>query len=173
MPKKSLPLSDTEVSVNKSIAEIIDMLESAGFDQIGQIRNQGKNMILAGYKGAPFRWVIDPQKIVNSLLNSYSDITHRRMRYDSAFHKQVTANIQAKAERVGWRIMADYVKATCISILYDVNTPADVFAGFLVDKSGETIGQKIGLAVESGQIQKDSNLNEILKLTASVGEVKA
>lgn len=169
---KPLPLSQTSVSVNKSVAEIMDMLTEAGFEQIGQLQGNGRKIIVAGFQGVQFRWEVQPEKIVNAMLKNFGERTRQRMKYNAGFHREKMGQITEQAERVGWRIMADYIKATCITLLYEVNERADVFAGFLMDKSGETFGQKITKAVASGQLISGNIFNSVLQLENKITDNK-
>lgn len=155
----SLPLSSTSVPAARSIAEVIEMLEDAGFEdtaQISSLSNSGtrKKSIVARCKGVEFVWKVDMEEIVQALLKEMSPKTRMRIKTDKALEVKVREELSHKAERIGWRIMRDYVYAACIMLRYRAAGFADIFGGYLAFDKEKTLGNIITDKALQGTLNK-------------------
>lgn len=143
MTTKYLPFMDSEVPADRSQSQILNSLKDLGFERIASLVDNGEYLILAQYKGASFRFSVDVQEIMKAL---------QPARMTRGYNE---TKAKAKAERIGWRLMAQQVKASCDLIKYKVNTMAQAFGGNLLvyDKTGAgtSLADIIVADVEAGK----------------------
>lgn len=156
-------LADTSVPVSRSISEILELLNEVGFQQIGQITDHGKRIIIAARDGVNFRWEIEPAKIVQALINDLPDRTRAKVQSKTPDGLRILAKLTDQAERVGWRMMRNYIFAAVVSVQYDVSSTADVFAGFLMSPAGR-LGQVIAQANAEKKLNSPGFFNHVLLL---------
>lgn len=157
---KRLPLSDTTVSVNKSMMQIQFRLEQCGFDQTAQINNKGRYMVTAAFGGIECNFEVDTESIVEAMAKASSDRKKQDMRFKNERGVDALQKIREQAGRVGWRLMALHIKALCDSVELGVIDMAQAFAGNLVleHKDGRrlTLGDRLKETVAKGELQSAS-----------------
>lgn len=138
-----LPFEQTTISPNRSILKIIEMLEQVGFREVAQFSVEGVKSVVARHNGAVFKFSVNLDVIKAKL-------SERRRRGRKA------PDLQALAERIGWRILHERVKGTVDSVKYEVETIAEALGGRLLTQTKQ--GKEIYLAdyivekIEAGQI---------------------
>jgi hypothetical protein len=150
---KRLPLSDTSVSVNKSIAQIMDHLEKAGFESIGQMKKGAEHIVIAEYKNAKFIWKANVENITKALIESKGESVQTDIRRGWGRGPRMLKNIQEQAPKTAWRILADHVDQCCIAVHYGAIEFKDAFIGNVLLPGNTTIGDYVVSAIESGTLQ--------------------
>ena len=150
-----LPFMNTTISVRKSIADCMDMLEESGFEETGQHSKNGEYEVFAAYKNTPFEFSVNIEAVRRAMVSNLGERTQAGIRQGTPQGRNKMLELSNQAQRVGWRLMALHIKAVCDSIKLGVLTPADAFAGhaLLPDKHGGkiTLAQKLTELVEEGK----------------------
>jgi len=134
----ALPLQETSVSTNRSIAQILDDLELAGFEKVAQVRGKDEKEIFGKWKGIDFRWSANTKDVIDAMIADLGERTKTQIRRKDNRGIAQMQKIVEKAERVAWRVLAEQVRATTIAIRYRTIEPLHGFAGFMTvnDKGG-------------------------------------
>lgn len=136
------PFQNTGISPNQSASHIVELLESLGFDTVGQLSRQSQKIVVATYRGAEFRFVANADEIFNAMVKE-------KPRTDRQW-------IRDQSSRIAWRLLWNQVKNSCDVLRYKAADIAQVFGGFLVINQPD--GKQIGLAqliideVEAGRM---------------------
>ena len=115
-----LPFQDTTISASRSLRQIVDMLVEIGFSEVAQFTIQGVKSVRAAHNGAVFEFVANIDGIKQKLQDQ------RSRRSYSAGH------LQARAEKIAWRILYSRVKCTVDAVKYEVETLAQSMGGRLL-----------------------------------------
>jgi hypothetical protein len=115
-----LPFQDTTISASRSLAQIVDMLVDIGFSEVAQFTINGVKSVKAAHNGAVFEFVANIDGIKQRLQDQRS-----RGSYS-------TGDLQARAEKIAWRILHSRVKCTVDAVKYEVETLAQSMGGRLV-----------------------------------------
>jgi len=159
---KYLPFENTNIPARRSLSEIQAMLEETGFTETGQININGQNTIVAGYKGATFRFEVYKQNIIDTLIKNLGERTKIQIRNKTPQGISKMIDIDKQAMKIGWRLIYLQVKALCDSIKLGVITPAQAFAGYLVTGQNETLADRLTESIETGKLKSNSILSPLL-----------
>lgn len=124
------PFQNTSISINKSTSDIVELLETLGFDTVAQLSQQSRKIVIATYKGAEFRFEANADEICSALMKG-KPRTDRQELKDQSY-------------RIAWRLLWNQVKNSCDVIRYKAADIAQVFGGFLVVNQPD--GGRVGLA---------------------------
>lgn len=130
----SLPFENTTVSEARSTAEIVGLLEEIGFQEIGQISQNGKRRVIARHNGAEFHFQVDLDAVKQAFLDDLGQRTRDQYHREDWKREEIDAKIAKKAERVAWRLISHQVKSLCDSIKLGVVSIAQAFGGHLLVK---------------------------------------
>jgi|GEM_PF-5358045 len=136
------PFQNTSISANQSASNIAELLESLGFDTVGQLSRQSHKIVVATYKGAEFRFEANADEIFNAMVKE-------KPRTDRQW-------ISDQSSRIAWRLLWNQVKNSCDVLRYKAADIAQVFGGYLVINQPD--GKQVGLAqliideVEAGRM---------------------
>ena len=139
-----LPMQNTSVPVAKSMAEIQQMLIGAGFESVMQGVFRGQAVILAEYRGAAHRFIPNTGLVKEALRAG-------KLYYD-----------EERTERIAWRLIWQKVKSDCDVLKYQAVPLSTVFGGFLIMRSGNTLGEYIEEKVSQGQLNSSDILSPLL-----------
>jgi len=136
-----MPYQNTTISERKSMLQVQELLEGAGFDQVATVceKKSGRRAVIAMYGGAEFRFEIDTV----------------------AMREKISKRVRIDVMKVGWRLMWAQVKETCDGIKWGVITPAQAFSGYLCLPDGRTVANQVTEAIENGSIKSGFNLLQI------------
>ena len=155
-----LPHQNTTVSERKSMSEITEMLESAGFESTGQASKHGRKVVFGEWHGAVFHFEIEVDKVREAIVKNLSKTKIRNIRNKTEYGKQEIEKATEQAIRIGWRLLSVHVKEICTSIKYGVISPVQGFAGHLMmttsDGGQMTLSDQITLGIEDGKVQSPS-----------------
>lgn len=129
-----LPYEDTKVPEIQSIMSIQALLQEVGFKDTALIQSETRKAVIAAYKGAEFKFEVDPRDLVKLL------------RRESRFRRHTSDALLGKAVRQGWRYIFHHVKMVCDGIRLGILSPIEGFAGHLQIKDRD--GRPIPLAHE-------------------------
>lgn len=115
-----LPFQDTTISASRSLGQIVEMLVEMGFSEVAQFTIQGVKSVRAAHNGAVFEFVANIDGIKKTLQ------AQRVRRPYSA------GDLQARAEKIAWRILYNRVKCTVDAVKYGVETLAQSMGGRLL-----------------------------------------
>lgn len=131
----TLPFQTTTVPVNRSISQIMALLNETGFNETAQYHKNGETIVWAKFQTATFQFSIHPQRIVDALIQNASRSRQRHIRNKSEEGQDYLAECQKRAQAIGWRALFEQVKATCDAIRLGALEPAEAFGGQLVYKA--------------------------------------
>ena len=114
-----LPFQDTTISASRSLGQIVDMLVEMGFSEVAQFTIQGVKSVQAAHNGAIFEFVANIDGIKRRLQKQRSST-------------YPPADLQARAEKIAWRILHARVKCTVDAVKYEVETLAQSMGGRLL-----------------------------------------
>jgi len=150
-----LPFENTRISAQQSLSEIVGLLNLVGFDDILQATIQGEKFIQAHRDGCTFEFRVHLDNIKDKL-------SSRRVR-----GRVNSGDLQAKAERIAWRILRERVKAVTDVIRYEVEDVAHSLGGnLLIKPSGGksiTVGEWLTDNIKNQQLESP---NIFKRLTA-------
>lgn len=115
-----LPFQDTTVSASRSLGQIVEMLIDIGFSEVAQFTINGVKSVRAAHNGAVFEFVASIDGIKQALQKQRS-----RRSYSAG-------DLQARAEKIAWRILYNRVKCTVDAVKYKVETLAQSMGGRLL-----------------------------------------
>ena len=152
--KKSnyLPMQNTTVSHRRSMSDVQEMLEETGFESTGQLSKNGRQIVIATYKGAQFVFECNIDAIQQKLVSHSSTLKQREIRNGTPKGRAALLEIKEQSLKVGWRLLTLHVKSICDSIKLGVITPAQGFAGQLLGSDGVPLAEKITESIESGNL---------------------
>jgi len=139
-----LPFQDTTISASRSLGQIVEMLVEIGFSEVAQFTIQGVKSVRAAHNGAVFEFVANIDGIKEKLQDQ------RRHRSYSP------GDLQARAEKIAWRILHARVKCTVDAVMYEVETLAQSMGGrlLLTKASGDSVyfADYVVEQIEAGKI---------------------
>jgi len=136
------PFENTNKSPNQSASDIVELLESLGFETVGQLSQRSRKIVVATNKDAEFRFEANADEIYRVLVDGKPRTDKQHLREQSF--------------RIAWRLLWNQVKNSCDVIRYQAADIAQVFGGYLVINKQD--GTQIGLAqlivseIEAGRI---------------------
>lgn len=115
-----LPFQDTTISASRSLGQIVEMLVEIGFSEVAQLTIQGVKSVRAAHNGAVFEFVAN----IDGIKQTLQDQRVRR--------PYSAGDLQARAEKIAWRILYNRVKCTVDAVKYEVETLAQSMGGRLL-----------------------------------------
>lgn len=153
----TLPFENTKVPSQKSMMDIMLMLEMTGFTKTMQLNDAGRRSIHAIYHSAEFMFEVDISAVTQTLITNAPKYKQREIRQKTATGNAFAEDIRDRSSRIGWRLMAEYVKGVCDGIKLGVISPAQAFAGNLIitDASGQRIrlAEHLTTAIETDTLK--------------------
>lgn len=170
-----MPYENTTVSERRSIADIQDMLEKTGFDQVASVSDtkSGRRAVVAIFKGGEFHFEVDIKQMEIAAIDNLSDRKRKIIKgaesndYYADEAEEIKEGVRSKVSKVGWRIMHDQIKHICVAIKWGVITPADAFSGYLKLPNGDSVSNQVTQAIETGKLTSPS----FLKLTGPMENI--
>lgn len=139
-----LPFQDTTISASRSLSQIVDMLVEIGFSEVAQYTINGVKSVKAAHNGAVFEFVANIDGIKQRLQDQRS-----RRSYSPG-------DLQARAEKIAWRILYSGVKCTVDAVKYGVESLAQGMGGHLLltrsDNKSVYFADYIVKQIEAGKI---------------------
>jgi hypothetical protein len=128
----------TEVTVDKSIAEIMAILQKSGASEIMSSYNGGAAtgltfVVNTKHGELAFKLPANTEKVYTILIAG---------RFDS-YREDVKARVHKQAERTAWRILKDWVRAQLAIVQTEMVTIDQVFLPYLQLKDGRTLYQSL------------------------------
>jgi len=139
----ALPYGNTTIPATKSIGDIMELLQSVGFDRTMQMFDNGRYVVMGQYKGIQYRWEAQTKGIRSAI--EPKRWTAKTIDYD------------AKARRVAWRVLWYQIKVACDILKYEVQDVTEIFGGHLVyfDQDGKetTLARMITERAKTGEFK--------------------
>lgn len=139
-----LPFQDSTVSASRSLGQIVEMLVEMGFSEVAQFTIQGVKSVRAAHNGAVFEFTVSIDSIKQTLQDK------RTRGYYSV------GDLQARAEKIAWRILYHRVKSTVDAVKYQVETLAQSMGGRLLltkaDNKSVYFADYVVQKIEEGKI---------------------
>ena len=128
---RQVPYSDTTVSVNKTIAEIEELLQVHEVDAIMKNLEASRVTSLSFKKdNIPFQLPVKTEAVYQYLVN--------KRRNQWALTQDDKARIHAQADRCAWRNLMAMVKAQLALVELEMVTITEVFMPYILVANGET-----------------------------------
>jgi len=131
MPKKfKMKNYTSSVPVSKSIAEIEELLSSAGANMILKEYDGEHNVV-----GFTFSMQVDDKPAVFKLPANTHDFAEAMLAEKKKLHKGTRALVTEQAERTAWKVLHDWVAIQLTLIRVHNIHPFQVFMGYLYDST--------------------------------------
>ena len=161
-----MPFENTKIDQEQSIAMITGQLVRVGFSQTGHVCKEGKYRVVASDNDATFVFQIDQDAILEKLISGSSDRRQRHIRGRSEEAIELLRALNERAGKIGWRLLAEHVKALCDSIRLGVVTISQAFAGHLLlqmhSKRAYTMADFIAEQAAAGKLNSPDLLKPLL-----------
>ncbi|RKX64458.1 MAG: hypothetical protein DRP42_06340 [Tenericutes bacterium] len=147
------------------MAEIEAMLEGVGFSRTMSVRDGTERRVYAAHKGAELEFGIDVERVVKAMIDDASRNKQQHIRKGTTQGKGWLEDIREQAERVGWRLLREHVKAQCDSVKLGVVTIAEAFAGQLLLKGPRgpvRLASVVTMAIEEGTFNSPRLMNQLM-----------